>query len=95
MDQESIKSSLLACRDLAAAACDCDDVGNLAGAIRNYDDAIIVIDEVLTRIPSSCDAWQLLMIYREKYSSRMVCTISLLSLFNILLDIRKRYGLLF
>jgi hypothetical protein len=72
MNPGEVKASLLKCKELANAACNFDDHGDLDHAIRNYDNAIIVIDDVLTKIPSSCDAWQLLMIYREKYSSRMV-----------------------
>ena len=69
--QAEIKSLLLKARDLAAVACHYDEDGELVKASQSYDESIIYIDEVLGKIPSSCDAWQLLMIYREKYNTRM------------------------
>lgn len=77
MNTDEIRASMLKCKELAGTACHLDDHGDLGGAIRKYDSAIILIDDILTKIPSTCDAWQLLMIYREKYSSRMVRTIFL------------------
>lgn len=68
---EEVKNHLIKARDLAILACNYDENNNLIQAIQSYDEAIIFIDEVLSKIPITCDAYQLLMIYREKYSNRM------------------------
>jgi hypothetical protein len=69
---EEVTNHLIKARDLATLACNYDENNQLTQAIQNYDEAILFIDEVLGKIPTSCDAYQLLMVYRQKYNSRMV-----------------------
>jgi hypothetical protein len=67
-----VTNHLIKARDLATLACQHDENGQLAQAIQHYDEAILFIDEVLGKIPATCDASQLLMIYRSKYNTRLV-----------------------
>ena len=61
--------------DLAQAGCRFDEEGKLAPAIKAYDEAIILMDSVLTEIPPTEDAWKVLLELRSQYSNRLVCSV--------------------
>ncbi len=60
-------------KELAVNAVHYEKDGNITEAIVSYDESILFIDDVLSQIPPTSDAWKLLMGYREKYNDRMVC----------------------
>lgn len=70
--EADITNNLNRARELAVAACNYDEGGNLLQAINSYDQAIIFIDEVLSKIPDTSLPYTQLMSYREKYNSRLV-----------------------
>lgn len=58
--------------ELVQSGCRFDEEGKLGQAINAYDEAIILMDSVLTEIPPRADAWKVLLNLRSIYSNRLV-----------------------
>lgn len=67
----NLAKSLHESSDLVQAGCQFDEEGKLTQAIKAYDEAIIIMDSVLTEIPPSADAWKVLLDIRSQYSNRL------------------------
>ena len=59
-------------RDLAETGCKFDEEGKLGKAIKLYDEAIILMDNILSEIPPNADAWKVMLDLRSQYSNRLV-----------------------
>lgn len=82
--KEEVINHLIKARELVLLACSYDDNNNTIQAIQYYDQSIIFIDDVLSKLPQTCSAYELLKIYREKYNIRLVI-LSILFFFCFLL----------
>lgn len=61
--------------DISQTGCKFDEDGRLREAMKHYDEAIIIMDCILSQIPATADAWKVLLDLRSQYSNRLVmCT---------------------
>lgn len=56
----------------AGRACALDEARSYYDAIQHYDQAITVIDGILSTVSSNAAVWEKLVVYRQSYSDRMV-----------------------
>ena len=71
-DDIDVTSLVRQASDLAQTGCKFDEEGKLGNAMKHYDEAIIIMDSILSRIPPSAEAWKVLLDLRSQYSNRLV-----------------------
>lgn len=72
ISNEYLMKQLLKAKEIAICGVNFDSTHCPHDAIKCYDEAILILDEVLSQIQSTEEVWKLLMEYRERYSSRIV-----------------------
>jgi hypothetical protein len=68
---DALVNNLAEALDLAKAACHLDNLNNVLGACDYYDKSILIIDEVLSKIPASNVQYTALAEIRNKYDDRL------------------------
>ena len=59
-------------KDEATKACSLDNERSYYEAIQHYDQAVSIVDEILSSIPENTALWERILVCRQRYSDRMV-----------------------